>query len=69
MYKHLHILLIHNYASEVQRSYHHQASVLHMEGVLTVNCDFDFAPVRRGHAVVGDAFVVFSLLPLDLGDV
>lgn len=43
--------------------------VQHTEGVLTVNRDFDLALVGRRHTVVGDAFIVLSLLPLDLRDV
>ena len=37
--------------------------------ILTVDRDLDLALIGRSHAVVGDAFVVLGLLPLDLGDV
>lgn len=37
--------------------------------MLTVDRDLDFALIGRSHSVVGDAFVVLGLLPLDLRDV
>lgn len=37
--------------------------------VLTVYRDSDLLLVRWSHTVVGDAFIVLSLLPLDLCDI
>lgn len=38
-------------------------------GVLTVDRDLDLALIRRSHSIVGDAFIVLGLLPLNLCDV
>lgn len=38
-------------------------------GVLTVDCNLNLALIRRSHSIVGDAFVVLGLLPLNLYDV
>lgn len=38
-------------------------------GLLTVDRDFDLALIRRSHSIVGNAFVVLGLLPLNLCDV
>lgn len=39
------------------------------DGGLTIDCDLDFALICGGHSIVGDAFVVLGLLPLDFCDV
>lgn len=39
------------------------------EAILTVDRDFDLALIGRSHSIVGDAFVVLGLLPLNLRDV
>lgn len=37
--------------------------------ILTVDCNLNLALIGRSHSVVGDAFVVLSLLPFNLRDV
>lgn len=49
---------------QCELNYHHWE-----RGTLTVDRDLDFALIGRSHSIVGDAFVVLGLLPLDLCDV
>lgn len=37
--------------------------------ILTVDCNLNLALIGRSHSIVGDAFVVLSLLPFNLCDV
>lgn len=64
--QYLHIPLIHHCAITWVWA---ELSPLGYCGTLTVDSDLDFALVRRSHSVVGDAFIVLGLLPLDLCDV